>query len=139
MSFSFKKLKGEECWLFPLDSYLTSQKGTQTRADAVFITKSISSLVKIIIVELKGADLKKAIEQIESTITMFSNNSNIHKQIHACFDTLQKHAIITAHIVHKNGRSMPLYKAKLRFIEKKHNVRIFCHEKTYSADNIATL
>lgn len=70
MSFSFTKQRNEIAFLIELDKLFTHNKIKEKRADAIFITNDKVKHVKIIIVELKGVDLKSAIEQIESTIIL---------------------------------------------------------------------
>jgi hypothetical protein len=138
-SFSFTKKREEKAFLIEFDNLFRFNKRKEKRVDAIFITSDINNVVKIILVELKGIDIKSALEQIESTLSIFSNNSQPHKQFKDKFRTFGMPKVKRAYIIHKNFRALPQYLSNISKIQEKYSVVIKKHENTFSSSNISDI
>jgi len=73
-SFSIRPTSGDEIWRIKVDGCWVS--GAQKRVDYIFWVQSKSGKRAIILVELKGSNYGKALDQIESTLRLLCKHSS---------------------------------------------------------------
>jgi len=143
--FSIRPQRGNErdqIWRVHVDGCWI--QGDAKRVDYLFWGQSASGRRGVLLVELKGQDFGKALEQIESTLGRLCKRSGgniIHTGVHLDappHDPPEKGGV-RAYVVLSSGRGVPQRFRERQRIQKRYDVIVYPHEQRLEADGLDAL
>jgi hypothetical protein len=149
-SFSVVPSSSDEIWRVKVDHCWFDD--TQKKVDYLFWIKASSGNKAIILVELKGSDYGKALQQIENTLRLlckYSHRNIIHTGSHkdSPGHNLINHKGIQAYVVlsqgheassrrTRRGRKIPQRSSQLERIRQKYHVRVQTTTKRFRQNDV---
>lgn len=120
----------DECWFTQVES---------KRVDYLFWANGTDGRTIILLVELKGRDFKKALEQIESTLARlckYSDGRGIHSgnHLHAPQHLPPTTGGVRAYVVLSQGNEVALQQAYLERLRKKYHVLVTAKSQQLKVD-----
>jgi hypothetical protein len=143
--FSIRPRRGsgeDQIWCVQVDGCWIDD--TVKKVDYLLVGQSASGRKVIVLVELKGQDFGKALEQIESTLQFFCKQSPdniIHRGLHR---DSQGHDApgrggVRAHVVLSRGKSVPQRAHRREKIRKRYGVIVYTHKQDAQFDGLDSL
>lgn len=127
-SFSIRPQPGDEVWRVKVDDgWFSSNDGK--KVDYLFWAKSKRGRKLIVLVELKGIDLRKALQQVEATLKRLCKQSptkGIHTGAHRASSghDLTRAGGVRVVIILSSGQKVPRRQRELERLRRKYKVRV---------------
>ena len=149
--FSIRPQTGDEIWRVHLDGCWL-QDNEQKRVDYMFWARSASGHKSVLLVELKGKNFGKALEQIESTLEFLCKRSG-RNVVHAAAPNALEHdppsaGGVRAYVILSKGkrgasqqskRGLPQQSTKRRKLQQRYGVIVYPHGVKLQVNGLGAL
>jgi len=142
--FSITPNRGDIIWRVHVDGGWLQSSDPEKRVDYLFWTQSAVGVRRIILVELKGQEIGKALEQIDSTLRRLCkrvSTNQVHNSNHnrsPGHDPVSQGGVVAV-IVHTAGRGVPQRSSYIERLRSKYGIRVHMHKNKYSTHGLDSL
>jgi hypothetical protein len=141
--FSIHPRRGEIIWRVRVDGcWLPS--GDSKKVDYLFWGQSAAERAVVLLVELKGEDFGKALQQIKSTLEQLCKKADgmgIHTGVHRASPGHAPLAAggVRAYVVLSKGRGVPQRQQEREYLRKQYGVILVHKERRFEIDGIEAI
>ncbi|MBN1318703.1 MAG: hypothetical protein JXA42_24695 [Anaerolineales bacterium] len=142
--FSIRPKRGDIIWRIHVDGCWLQSSNPEKRVDYLFWTKSANGVRRVILLELKGQGIGKALDQIDSTLQRLckrKSTNQIHRGQHQRspgHDPVSQGGVLAV-VVHTAGRGVPQRLKEIERLREIFGIRVHMHKNRFSVNGLDAL